>query len=172
MKIGPTTCTCQSFICSTGSSTQDEEAPAKPTRPSHFVQRKVNRHNRTKPTPRTTTAASADDDDGDVKTMSNCPEPYGFFADAEQCDKYYACVDGDMSERLCPDGMVFNDYSSSEEKCDLPYNIDCSKRSKLRELLCMGASWQARELRRTTEWLHYYLIGKHFHVPCNNALYW
>lgn len=101
----------------------------------------MNRYTRTKP-PRTTTEISSfDDEDGDIKTMSNCPEPHGFFADAEQCDKYYACSDGAMTEKLCPDGMVFNDYSSSEEKCDLPYNLDCSKRSKLREyhliLSCM-----------------------------------
>lgn len=31
--------------------------------------------------------------------------------------------------------MVFNDYSSDQEKCDLPYNIDCSKRPALRELI-------------------------------------
>lgn len=37
------------------------------------------------------------------------------------------------TERLCADGMVFNDYTPIEEKCDLPYNIDCTKRSKLRE---------------------------------------
>lgn len=43
--------------------------------------------------------------------------------------------DGKMTEKLCPDGMVFNDYSSTEEKCDLPYNIDCSQRPKLREFL-------------------------------------
>lgn len=41
--------------------------------------------------------------------------------------------DGVPTERLCADGMVFNDYSPIEEKCDLPYNIDCSKRSQLRE---------------------------------------
>lgn len=28
--------------------------------------------------------------------------------------------------------MVFNDYDINVEKCDLPYNIDCTKRSKLR----------------------------------------
>lgn len=38
-------------------------------------------------------------------------------------------------ERLCKDGLVFNDYDINVEKCDLPYNIDCSKRPKLRELL-------------------------------------
>jgi hypothetical protein len=38
-----------------------------------------------------------------------------------------------MIEKLCPDGMVFNDYSPDQEKCDLPYNIDCSQRPKLRK---------------------------------------
>ncbi|XP_055906425.1 protein obstructor-E [Eupeodes corollae] len=61
-------------------------------------------------------------------TDKNCPEPNGFFPDSEQCDKYYACTDGKFEARLCPDGMVFNDYSPDQEKCDLPYNIDCSKR--------------------------------------------
>lgn len=75
---------------------------------------------------------SSRDDDEAVAT-DECPEPDGFFADAEQCDKYYACRDGKFTEKLCPDGMVFNDYSSEEEKCDLPFNIDCSSRSKLRE---------------------------------------
>lgn len=45
------------------------------------------------------------------------------------------CSDGAITEKLCPDGMVFNDYSIDQEKCDLPFNIDCSKRSKLREYL-------------------------------------
>lgn len=72
-------------------------------------------------------------DTSDDETSDQCPEPTGFFADAEQCDKYYACNDGAISERLCPDGMVFNDYSIDQEKCDLPYNIDCSKRPKLRK---------------------------------------
>jgi len=43
------------------------------------------------------------------------------------------CSDGAITEKLCPDGMVFNDYSIDQEKCDLPFNIDCTKRSKLRE---------------------------------------
>lgn len=64
---------------------------------------------------------------------SECPEPNGFFADASQCDKYYACSDNKITEKLCPDGMVFNDYSSAQEKCDLPLNIDCSQRPALRE---------------------------------------
>lgn len=71
----------------------------------------------------------------DDETTDQCPEPNGYFADAEQCDKYYECRDGAITEKLCPDGMVFNDFSIEYEKCDLPYNIDCSKRPKLRKFL-------------------------------------
>lgn len=83
-------------------------------------------------------------DTSDDETSDQCPEPTGFFADAEQCDKYYACNDGAISERLCPDGMVFNDYSIDQEKCDLPYNIDCSKRQKLRKYnkICHNSAFQ------------------------------
>lgn len=42
---------------------------------------------------------------------------------------------GVHTEKLCADGMVFNDYNVHEEKCDLPYNIDCSQRPNLREYL-------------------------------------
>ncbi|CRL04125.1 CLUMA_CG017237, isoform A [Clunio marinus] len=79
---------------------------------------------------RTTTEAPAvsEEDEG---TSDQCPEDDGFFADADQCDKYYACSDGQLQERLCKDGLVFNDYDIRVEKCDLPYNIDCSKRSRL-----------------------------------------
>ncbi|KAF7263820.1 hypothetical protein GWI33_000292, partial [Rhynchophorus ferrugineus] len=84
--------------------------------------RKTTKTTRTTPKPR--------DEDADA-VSDECPEPYGFFADAEQCDKYYQCEDGVVTEKLCPDGMVFNDYSSEYEKCDLPFNIDCSSRPKL-----------------------------------------
>lgn len=41
---------------------------------------------------------------------------------------------GKSTPKLCPDGMVFNDYDSNVEKCDLPFNLDCSKKPKLRKL--------------------------------------
>lgn len=47
----------------------------------------------------------------------------------------FVCSDGEMTAKLCPDGMVFNDYSPDQEKCDLPFNIDCSQRSKLRKCI-------------------------------------
>lgn len=67
---------------------------------------------------------------GSAGSSDQCPEPNGYFADAYQCDKYYECKDGKITEKLCPDGMVFNDYSPQQEKCDLPFNLDCSQRSE------------------------------------------
>lgn len=69
----------------------------------------------------------------DAEVSDQCPEPNGFFADAEQCDKYYECSNGKITDKLCPDGMVFNDFSSEYEKCDLPFNIDCLARPQLRK---------------------------------------
>lgn len=88
----------------------------------------------------TTTAAPgrpAAIEEADEQLESECPEPDGFFADASQCDKYYACSDNKITEKLCPDGMVFNDFNSAHEKCDLPLNIDCSQRSALREYISL-----------------------------------
>lgn len=63
-----------------------------------------------------------------------CPEPEGFFPDPYQCDKYFQCKDNVVvAQKLCPDGMVFNDFSPTHEKCDLPFNIDCSKRPELQD---------------------------------------
>lgn len=42
---------------------------------------------------------------------------------------------GEIIEKLCPDGMVFNDYDLNVEKCDLPFNLDCSQRPKLRKFI-------------------------------------
>lgn len=70
----------------------------------------------------------------DEELLDQCPEPNGYFPDAEQCDKYYDCRDNKITEKLCPDGLVFNDFSPQHEKCDLPFGIDCAKRSKLRKL--------------------------------------
>nr|CAD7445668.1 unnamed protein product [Timema bartmani] len=86
-------------------------------------------HSTRKQQPRTTTLSPEDDAD----TTDQCPEPNGYFADAFQCDKYYECLDGAITEKLCPDGMVFNDFSSEYEKCDLPFNIDCSQRPERQE---------------------------------------
>lgn len=45
---------------------------------------------------KTTTKAPAQYDDDDEGASEQCPEPFGYFADADQCDKYYACNDGQI----------------------------------------------------------------------------
>ncbi|CRK96401.1 CLUMA_CG009818, isoform A [Clunio marinus] len=80
---------------------------------------------------KTTTTEAPLDDSEEFEDSDECPEDDGFFADIAQCDKYYACTEGKLEERLCKDGFVFNDRDSNVEKCDLPHTIDCSKKSKL-----------------------------------------
>lgn len=80
----------------------------------------------------TTRRKSPEPVEDDAQVSDECPEPNGYFADAEQCDKYYECIDGRIKDKLCPDGLVFNDFSTEYEKCDLPFNIDCTSRPKLR----------------------------------------
>ena len=75
--------------------------------------------------------------------MSECPTDNGFFADALQCDRYYECKDGEVSnqnidyqcvtldnfkvsEHFCPDGLVFDESSTSYAKCGFPFSIDCT----------------------------------------------
>jgi len=62
-----------------------------------------------------------------------CPEPKGFFPDSEQCDLYYACVDGQPEEKLCKDGLVFRDDNPKKELCDIPANVPCGVRTVLRK---------------------------------------
>ncbi|XP_063593488.1 protein obstructor-E-like [Penaeus indicus] len=62
---------------------------------------------------------------------SECPTPNGFFADAEQCDKYYHCLDNVLTEKVCPDGMAFNDLNPKVEKCDFLFQVNCEGRPKL-----------------------------------------
>ncbi|XP_071455186.1 protein obstructor-E-like [Hetaerina americana] len=84
-----------------------------------------------RPQPQQQRRPEPEPEETDEEFSDECPEPNGYFADATQCDKYYACTNGQVEERLCPDGMVFNDFSPVHEKCDLPFNIDCSKRPGL-----------------------------------------
>lgn len=79
------------FILLTGFVASREEATTR----SNFLHRKPSRNYRTKATQkptRPTPASIADEDEvEEVRTSPQCPEPDGYFADSEQCDKYYAC---------------------------------------------------------------------------------
>uniref|UniRef100_A0A182W552 Chitin-binding type-2 domain-containing protein n=1 Tax=Anopheles minimus TaxID=112268 RepID=A0A182W552_9DIPT len=60
-----------------------------------------------------------------------CPKPDGQFEDPYQCDKYYECDEGRVSEKLCPDGLVFNPASKLVNKCDQVFNVECHDRKEL-----------------------------------------
>lgn len=62
-----------------------------------------------------------------------CPKEDGQFDDPYQCDKYYECNGGRVTEKLCPDGLVFDPTSKLANKCDQPYNVNCKDRTELRE---------------------------------------
>ncbi|XP_044761870.1 protein obstructor-E-like [Coccinella septempunctata] len=62
-----------------------------------------------------------------------CPARTGFFPDPEQCDLYYVCSRGSYEEKLCPDGLVFDDTNPNKGKCDIPSNVDCGDRDVLQE---------------------------------------
>jgi len=62
-----------------------------------------------------------------------CPEKNGFFADPEQCDKYYECVAEIPEEKFCPDGLLFDATDPNSELCDYPFNVDCGDREYVQE---------------------------------------
>nr|XP_018906537.1 PREDICTED: chondroitin proteoglycan-2-like [Bemisia tabaci] len=64
-----------------------------------------------------------------------CPDTVktGYYPDPVQCDLYYRCVGGQAEERLCPDGLLFDDSNPSHERCDTPVNVDCADRTELQE---------------------------------------
>eukprot|EP00095_Tigriopus_kingsejongensis_P010966 maker-scaffold270_size230592-snap-gene-0.9 protein:Tk10966 transcript:maker-scaffold270_size230592-snap-gene-0.9-mRNA-1 annotation:"hypothetical protein L798_10755" len=60
-----------------------------------------------------------------------CPVDNGFFADAVQCDRYYECKDSQITDHLCPDGLVFDESSTSFAKCSFPFSVECNGRNEL-----------------------------------------
>lgn len=64
------------------------------------------RRNRDKIQRRVTTTTTTRAPNEDDETSEDCPEPFGFFADADQCDKYHACQDGRIEgERVRVDDL-------------------------------------------------------------------
>ncbi|EAT38549.1 AAEL009577-PA [Aedes aegypti] len=62
-----------------------------------------------------------------------CPKNRGQFEHPEQCDKYYVCDEGVATEKICPDGLVFDQTIRLANKCDQPFNVDCGDRLELQE---------------------------------------
>jgi len=56
----------------------------------------------------------------------------GFYVDANQCDKYYECRRGQYTEKLCPDGLVFNDILGPRvEQCGYPFSVECPENKQM-----------------------------------------
>ncbi|XP_050692010.1 protein obstructor-E-like [Eriocheir sinensis] len=69
---------------------------------------------------------------GAAAAQSNfqCPPDDGYYADNQQCDKYYDCYRGTMTEKLCPDGLVFDHtLSPAVEQCNYPFIVECPEGS-------------------------------------------
>uniref|UniRef100_A0A182TW40 Chitin-binding type-2 domain-containing protein n=1 Tax=Anopheles melas TaxID=34690 RepID=A0A182TW40_9DIPT len=66
-----------------------------------------------------------------VDAQFKCPKNRGQFEDPVQCDKYYVCDEGEATEKLCPDGLVFDPTIKLVNKCDQPFNVDCGDRFEL-----------------------------------------
>ncbi|PRD26835.1 UNVERIFIED_CONTAM: obst-E [Trichonephila clavipes] len=62
-----------------------------------------------------------------------CPNKSGYYPDPEQCDLYYECRNNVPKEKLCKDGLVFNDNNPLYERCDFPFVVHCGKREYLQE---------------------------------------
>lgn len=71
-----------------------------------------------------------------------CPPKDGQYEDQRQCDKYYDCNDGVPTEKLCPDGLVFDPLIRKQNKCDQPFNVDCGDRTELRKYFFKVARFQ------------------------------
>ncbi|XP_064111825.1 protein obstructor-E-like isoform X2 [Macrobrachium nipponense] len=69
---------------------------------------------------------------GVASAQFTCPGDDGFYPDNRQCDKYYDCYRGSMTEKLCPDGLVF-DYTLSPgvEQCNYPFIVECPEGAAL-----------------------------------------
>lgn len=62
-----------------------------------------------------------------------CPQKDGYYPDPIQCDLYYHCHRGELEEKLCPDGLLFDDTNPSHERCDTSVNVECGERNELRK---------------------------------------
>ncbi|KAK7871912.1 hypothetical protein R5R35_009718 [Gryllus longicercus] len=61
-----------------------------------------------------------------------CPERNGRFPMGGQCDAYLECEDGEATEKLCPDGLLFNAAARHYAyPCQYPVDVDCEGRSSL-----------------------------------------
>lgn len=60
-----------------------------------------------------------------------CLERNARYAVPDQCDKYVECTDGVPEEKLCSDGLFFNDKAGVfTYPCTYPIDVNCTTRAR------------------------------------------
>ncbi|XP_049307500.1 protein obstructor-E isoform X1 [Bactrocera dorsalis] len=57
---------------------------------------------------------------------AQCQQPNGTQAVSGSCDAYIECKNGVAEEKLCPDGLLYNEKSSGYP-CGYPIDVECSQ---------------------------------------------
>lgn len=61
-----------------------------------------------------------------------CEQKNGRYAVPGQCDAYVECTDGVPEEKLCDDGLLFNDrVGLFSFPCQYPIDVNCTTRARL-----------------------------------------
>lgn len=61
-----------------------------------------------------------------------CLEANARYAHPEQCDMYVECSDGIPEEKVCADGLFFNDKAGVYTfPCTYPIDVNCTTRARL-----------------------------------------
>lgn len=62
----------------------------------------------------------------------SCLEKNARYAVPDQCDAYIECTDGEPEQKLCSDGLMFNDKAGVFTfPCQYPIDVNCTTRSRL-----------------------------------------
>ncbi|UYV74482.1 hypothetical protein LAZ67_11003658 [Cordylochernes scorpioides] len=69
--------------------------------------------------------------DGQRDSDFFCPENSGFYPHERSCDRYYSCENGTATEKVCGNGLVFDDADSTRENCAYPFTVNCGERTEL-----------------------------------------
>lgn len=60
-----------------------------------------------------------------------CLEKNARYPVPDQCDKYVECTDGIPEEKLCSDGLLFNDKAGVFTfPCQYPIDVNCTTRAR------------------------------------------
>ncbi|XP_055680499.1 protein obstructor-E [Lutzomyia longipalpis] len=61
-----------------------------------------------------------------LQRSHQCPEANGRYPVSGQCDAYIECRDGVSEEKLCPDGLLFNEKAGVfTYPCSYPIDVEC-----------------------------------------------